>query len=110
MTRPEPVAGAVVAARVIGRVDPVPWNSASGSGTIVRLTCTGSECREGAEVDVDEDQRRVVVTVLEPVTATSCRDVGVTFAVTARLEAPVGDRELVTAPASPRTRPGGERR
>jgi len=65
------------------------------AGATVRLTYTGSECRDGADAEVDEDSTRVVITVRESVQAMSCTDVGVLYDVEVRLNAPLADRELV---------------
>ena len=81
---------------LFGQSDPKPWNKpATVDGAIVRLTYTGSECRDGADVDVDEDAARVVITVSETVRARSCNDVGVTYGMQVQLEAPLADRELL---------------
>ncbi|MBB6626179.1 hypothetical protein H5V45_02485 [Nocardioides sp. KIGAM211] len=64
-------------------------------GNVVRVSYVGSECRDHASVDVDESPERVVITVTESVAAGSCSDVGVLYTVDARLDAPLGDRELV---------------
>ncbi|MBA3410326.1 MAG: hypothetical protein H0U15_05665 [Geodermatophilaceae bacterium] len=79
-----------------GQSEPTPWNKpATVDGAIVRLTYTGSECQDSAEVEVDEDSSRVVITVKETVRARSCNDVGVPYDVEVRLDAPLSDRELV---------------
>ena len=79
-----------------GHSEPIPWNKpAVVDGTTVRLTYTGSECRDGAQTDVEEDADRVTITVRETVRATSCNDVGITYDIEVRLDAPLGTRELV---------------
>jgi len=89
------VAGAV-GWYLLGQSEPVPWNKpARVDGAMVRLTYTGSECRDSADADVEEDPARVVVTVRETVRARSCNDVGITYELDVRLDAPLGDRELV---------------
>jgi len=86
----------VAAWYIFGQSEPTPWNKpATVDGAIVRLTYTGSECRDGADVDVDEDSTRVVITVRETVRAMSCSDVGVPYDVEVRLDVPLADRELV---------------
>ncbi|MQW74939.1 hypothetical protein GHK92_03555 [Nocardioides sp. dk4132] len=79
-----------------GQSEPTPWNKpARVDGAVVQLTYTGSECRDGARADVDEDPKRVTITVRETVRAMSCSDVGVSYDIHVRLDAPLGDRELV---------------
>ncbi len=81
---------------VFGQSEPTPWNKpATVDGAIVRFTYTGSECQDGADVQVDEDSTRVVITVSETVRARSCSDVGVPYDVELSLDAPLADRELV---------------
>ena len=81
---------------VFGQAEPTPWNKpARVDGQTIHLTYTGSECRDSADVDVDEDATRVVITVQETVRARSCNDVGVTYELQAHLNAPLADRELV---------------
>lgn len=81
---------------VFGQSKPTPWNKpATVDGAIVRVTYIGSECQDGADVEVDEDSTRVVITVSETVRARSCSDVGVPYDVEVRLEASLADRELV---------------
>ncbi|NMM33004.1 MAG: hypothetical protein HHJ13_03215 [Phycicoccus sp.] len=81
---------------IFGQSEPRPWNMpAAIDGATVRLTYTGSACRDSADVDVDENATRVVITVRETVRATSCIDVGVPYDVEVRLDAPLADRELV---------------
>lgn len=81
---------------IFGQSEPTPWNKpARVDGTTIHLTYTGSECRDSADVDVDEDAARVVITVQETVRARSCNDVGVTYELQAHLDAPLADRELV---------------
>lgn len=81
---------------VFGQSEPTPWNKpARVDGTTIHLTYTGSECRDSADVDVDEDAARVVVTVHETVRARSCSDVGVSYELQAHLDGPLADRELV---------------
>jgi hypothetical protein len=67
----------------------------SVDGATVRVTYTGSECRDAADVNVDEDSTRVVLTVRETVHATSCSEVGVLYDVVVRRDAPLAGRELV---------------
>lgn len=79
-----------------GQSEPTPWNKPAGvDGAVVELTYTGSECRDGAQADVEENSKRVTITVRETVRATSCSDVGVSYDVQVRLDAPLRDRELV---------------
>jgi hypothetical protein len=83
---------------LLGHSLPVPWNKpATVDGSLLRLTYigSGSECRDSADAEVKEDSTRVVVTVRETVRARSCRDVGVAYELDVRLDAPLGDRELV---------------
>lgn len=81
---------------IFGQSEPTPWNKpARVNGAVVQLTYTGSECRDGAGADVDEDSERVTITVTETVRAMSCSDVGVSYDIQVRLDAPLGDRELV---------------
>ncbi len=81
---------------IFGQSKPTPWNRpATVDGAIVQLTYTGSECRDSADVDIDEGSARVVITVRETVRATSCSDVGVPYNVEVRLDAPLADRELM---------------
>ena len=93
------VAAALLLAWLLYResqTDPVPWTKpARVDREVVRLSYVGSECRDGASVDVEEDRRQVTLTVQETVTARSCSDVGVTYALEVRLDRPLGDRELV---------------
>ena len=80
----------------LGQSEPAPWNKpARVDGAVVQLTYTGSECRDGAQADVDEGSERVTITVRETVRARSCSDVGVSYDLRVRLDAPLGDRELV---------------
>lgn len=86
----------IVAWYLFGQSEPRPWNKpAAIDGATVRLTYTGSACRDGADADVDENSTRVVVTVRETVRVTSCIDVAVPYDVEVRLGAPLADRELV---------------
>jgi hypothetical protein len=78
-----------------GGSDPVPWDTHVADGDRVRLTYTGSECRDGASVEVEEGDDRVVLTVWETDHSRSCSDVGVTYDVAADLAEPLGDRALV---------------
>jgi hypothetical protein len=81
---------------VFGQSEPTPWNKpATVDGAVVRLSYTGSACQDSADVDVDEDSTRVVVTVRQTVRARSCNDMGVPYDVEVRLDNPLGDRELV---------------
>lgn len=81
---------------VFGQSEPTPWDKpATASGATVRLTYIGSECRDGAHVDLDEGPTRVVVTVRETVRTRSCSDVGVRYDVEVRLGSPLADRRLV---------------
>ncbi|WP_157559539.1 hypothetical protein [Nocardioides sp. Soil777] len=93
------LAGAVLLTWVVVRAattEPVPWvKPAEVDGAVVRLTYMGSECRDGASVDVEEDAGRVVLTVHETVYSRSCSDVGVTYDHEVRLDEPLGERELV---------------
>jgi hypothetical protein len=76
--------------------DPKPWNKpANVDGAIVRLTYTGSECRDGADVAVDENATRVVITVSETTRARDCSDVGVTYDIQLQLDEPLADRQLL---------------
>ncbi len=91
--------GAVLVIWVVIRAsdtEPVPWDKpAEVDGDVVHLTYMGSECRDGASVDVEEDAERVVLTVQETVHARSCSDVGVTYEHEVRLDGPVDGRELI---------------
>jgi hypothetical protein len=79
-----------------GDTGPVPWDKpAEVDGNVVRLTYMGSECRDGASVDVEEDAERVILTVQEVVHARSCSDVGVTYEHEVRLHGPLDGRELI---------------
>jgi hypothetical protein len=79
-----------------GQSEPTPWHKpARVDGAVVQLTYTGSECRDGAHADVEEGSERVTITVRETVRARSCSDVGVSYDIQVRLDAPLGDRELV---------------
>jgi hypothetical protein len=93
------LAGAVLLTWVVVRAattEPVPWvKPAEVDGAVVRLTYLGSECRDGASVDVAEDAGRVVLTVHETVYSRSCSDVGVTYDHEVRLDEPLGERDLV---------------
>lgn len=81
---------------VFGQSEPKPWNRpAEVEGDVVHLTYTGSRCRDGARVDVEEDSARVVLTVHETVRARACTDVGIRYEIDAELASPLGDRELV---------------
>ena len=81
---------------VLGLTEPKLWSKpAAVDGANVRLTYYGSACRDGADVDVDEDSTRVVITVREIVRARSCDDVGVLYHVEVRLDAPLAERGLV---------------
>ena len=63
-----------------GDTHPVPWDKpAEVDGEVVHLTYVGSECRDGATVDVQEDADQVVLTVQETDHSRSCSDVGVTY-------------------------------
>ncbi|MEO6512437.1 MAG: hypothetical protein ABIO16_15675 [Nocardioides sp.] len=79
-----------------------PWDPGSLSyvGNEVSLTYTGSECRDGVAVDVDERATEVVITVREVVRAWSCSDVGVTYDVQLRLSHPVGGRRVLDGTCS----------
>lgn len=91
--------GAVLVAWVLlraGDTEPVPWDKpAEVDGDVVHLTYMGSECRDGASVDVEEDAEQVILTVEETVHSRSCSDVGVVYDHEVRLDAPLGGRELV---------------
>lgn len=93
------LAGVVLLTWVLVRAaatEPVPWvEPAEVDGAVVRLTYMGSECRNGASVDVEEEAGRVVLTVQETVYSLSCNDVGVTYDHEVRLDEPLGERELV---------------
>lgn len=93
------LAGAVLLTWMVVRAattEPVPWvKPAEVDGAVVRLTYLGSECRDGASVDVEEETGRVVLTVHETVYSRSCSDVGVTYDHEVRLDEPLGERELV---------------
>ena len=79
-----------------GDTRPVPWDKpAVVDGEVVHLTYVGSECRDGATVDVQEEADRVVLTVRETDHSRSCSDVGVTYELEVRLDAPVDGRDLV---------------
>jgi hypothetical protein len=79
-----------------GDTRPVPWDKpAELDGDVVHLTYVGSECRDGASVDVQEDAAHVVLTVRETDHSRSCSDVGVTYDLEVRLDAPLDGRELV---------------
>jgi hypothetical protein len=85
-----------VAWYVFGQSEPTPWNKpAVVEGDVVHLTYTGSECQDSASVDVDEDARRVTLTVRQIVRAGACSDLGVRYDIDAQLDAPLGDRTLV---------------
>jgi hypothetical protein len=85
-----------VAWYVFGQSEPTPWSKpAVVEGDVVHLTYIGSECQDSASVDVDEDARRVTLTVEQTVRASTCSDVGVRYEIDAQLDAPLGDRELV---------------
>ena len=87
---------AVAAWYFFGHSEPTPWNKpAMVDGATVRLTYTGSECRDGAKADVEEAADRVTITISETVRATSCNDVGISYDIEVRLDAPLGSRELV---------------
>lgn len=76
--------------------EPVPWDKpAQVDGAVVHLSYLGSECRDGASVDVEEGAARVVVTISETVYSRSCSDVGAPYEHEVRLDAPLGGRELV---------------
>jgi|SRR5690606_37084560 len=93
-----PVIGVVSVAAwyFFGKSEPTPWNKpARVDGAVVQLTYTGSECRDGAQAEVEEDSERVTITVRETVRARSCSDVGVPYDIQVRLDAPLGARELV---------------
>jgi hypothetical protein len=86
----------VAAWYIFAQSEPTPWNKpATVDGAVVQLTYTGSECRDGAQADVEEDSERVTITVRETVRAMSCSDVGVSYKTQVRLDAPLGDRKLV---------------
>ena len=81
---------------VLGLTEPKLWNKpAAIDGATVRLAYYGSACRDGADVDVDEDSTRVVITVREIVRARSCDASAALNHVEVRLGAPLADRELV---------------
>lgn len=81
---------------IFGQTEPTPWNKpATVDGTMVRITYTGSACQDSADVEVDEDSARVVITVRETVRARSCNDNGVPYDVEVRLDAPLAGRVLV---------------
>jgi hypothetical protein len=87
---------AVAAWYFFGHSEPTPWNKpATVDGATVRLTYTGSECRDGVQADVEEDADRVTITVKETVRATSCNDVGIIYDLVVQLDSPLGTRELV---------------
>ena len=95
---------------LLGQSEPTPWNKpATAEGSLIQLTYLGSECRDGADAEFEEDSVRVVVTVSETVRARSCSDVGVLYEIDVHLDAPLGDRELVDgACRMPRYESGGE--
>ncbi len=81
---------------VVGGSEPVPWHKpARVDGATIRLSYTGSDCRDGARAQVEERADRVVVTVRETVRARSCNDMGVEYDLVVHLEAPLGRRTLV---------------
>ena len=76
--------------------EPKPWHKpAAIDGATVRLGYYGSACRDSADVDVDEDPSRVVITVRETVRATSCNSLGVLYDVVVRLDAPLAESALI---------------
>lgn len=86
----------VVGWYVLGQSEPTPWNKpATVDGALVRISYTGSECQDSAEVDVVEESTQVVITIRETVRARSCSDVGVPYDVEVLLDAPLADRSLV---------------
>ncbi len=79
-----------------GLAEATPWDKpASVVDTQVELTYDGRDCRDRVEVQVDEGDAAVVITVTETVRALVCRDELTSYDVVVDLEAPLGDRELV---------------
>ncbi|GGD19377.1 hypothetical protein GCM10007231_18150 [Nocardioides daphniae] len=77
------------------RSEPTPWGEVEVDGNRVSVRYVGGECDRSARLDVEETDTEVVLTVQVKRGSLSCSDVGVPRTVRARLEAPVGDREVV---------------
>ena len=99
------VAAALGAMAVVGVV---AWTHAGGSGSprpwskppvvdsaVVRLTYVDSPCQNKATVTVEEDAKRVVLTVRTRTFAFSCSDANALYHIEARLDSPLGDRKLI---------------
>ena len=57
-----------------GRAQPVPWDRVEGTGTLLTVFFTGSECQSSSRVEAEEHADRVVITAHEGVPARSCSD------------------------------------
>lgn len=78
------------------RETPAPFTSwVAVESTQVQVTYTGGSCQDGSRLDVAEEADRVILTVRTWTRAMSCDDVGVEYSVSARLDAPLGSREVV---------------
>lgn len=79
-----------------GLDEATPWDKpARVVDAQVELTYEGRDCRDRAEVTVDEGAAAVVITITETVRALVCRGERSSYDVVVDLEAPLGDRELV---------------
>ncbi|MGA8845595.1 MAG: hypothetical protein WB471_03155 [Nocardioides sp.] len=61
----------------------------------VELTYDGRDCRDRVEVEVDESDASVVITITETVRVLACRDDAAPYETTVELSSPLGDRDLV---------------
>ncbi len=75
--------------------------SVSGAELVVRYI--GSECQDQRSVDVDEDEddRTVRISVTSRSFASGCSDIGVPYDVSITLERPLGTREIVNVGCTP---------
>jgi hypothetical protein len=80
----------------LAQSEPTPWNKpAKVEGDVAHLRYIGSQCQEDASVDVEQDDREVILTVLTPVRTGDCPDVGVPYSIDVKLGAALGERELI---------------
>lgn len=80
---------------VLVRTEPRPWGTVDVEGDVVRVHYVGGECDRGERLEVEETATEVVLTVRLRAWEMSCSDVGVPRTLSATLDSPVGEREVV---------------
>lgn len=79
-----------------GLDEPTPWDKpARVVDTRVELTYDGHDCRDRVDVEVDEDEAAVVITITETVRTLVCRDGVSSQGLVVDLSEPLGERDLV---------------